>query len=101
MGKTQGSDYKLIFPDKSIPYSQKKEKWHKDYLRVIMYSTLVPDYYGYRNIISESYDCMNGVSRPDEFHSLTQSFRDKEELPALWIDFNTVRGKIELLEATI
>lgn len=85
------------FPRKDIPETEKDEKWYKDYVLAIMQNSLDGNFSLVRTIMSDNYDFFNGTQTGDEFNFLQQSEDGKESLPAIWINFNKIRNKVNLL----
>ncbi len=90
------------FPPRNIPESKKDEEWYKSNIVAIMGSTLNGSFYNTRESIVENNNYFNGEYDLDRFTGITESFSDRgEELPAIWLDFNSIRPKIHLLQGEL
>lgn len=84
------------FPDINIPNSQKNEEWHRDYAAAILNEAVDGRYdLGYR-LMQESYDFYDGTQDNDEYSFLQES-ESGDNLPAIWINYNSVRTKVDVL----
>lgn len=86
----------LTFPNYNIPESEKKEDYHKQFVEAITNYAINGSYdLGY-SMMDESYNFYNGTQGGDEFNFL-QEAEDGEVLPAIWINYNRIKPKIDLL----
>ena len=84
------------FPDTNVPDSQKKEDYHKNWASAILNEAVDGRYdLGYR-LMQESYNFYDGVQDNDEF-SFIQESESGDNLPAIWINYNSVRTKVDVL----
>lgn len=84
------------FPDTNIPNSRKDEEWHKQYAQSILNDAVDGRYdLGYQ-LMQESYDFYDGTQDDDEYSFLQES-ESGDNLPAIWINYNSVRTKVDVL----
>ncbi len=91
------------FPPRNIPESEKDKEWYKNNILAIMGSTLNGSSYTKRESMVENYNIFNGEYNMEPFSGITSTFSDddKDALPAIWLDFNSIRPKIHLLEGEL
>lgn len=91
------------FPPRDIPESEKDPEWYKQNILAIMGSTLNGGYYTTRESMIENYKYFNGEYDMKRFSGITSTLSDNTEdaLPAIWLDFNSIRPKIHLLEGEL
>jgi hypothetical protein len=83
----------IQFPDLNIPESQKDKDWYRDYTLAIVNNTMGGSYDLEYNSIQESFDYYDGIQRDDAFDFL-QETEGGDTLPAIWINYNKVRVKV-------
>lgn len=84
------------FPDTNVPSSQKDEDWHRDFASAILNEAVDGRYdLGYR-LMQESYNYYDGTQDNDEYSFLQES-ESGDNLPAIWINYNSVRTKVDVL----
>ncbi len=91
------------FPPRDIPESEKDKEWYKQNIIAIMGSTLNGSYYTTRESMVENYNYFNGEYDMERFSGITSTLSSdkKDALPAIWLDFNSIRPKIYLLEGEL
>lgn len=84
------------FPDINIQESEKKEDYHKKWATAILNEAVDGRYeMGYR-LMQESYNFYDGTQSGDEYSFLQES-ENGDNLPAVWINYNSVRSKVDVL----
>ena len=90
------------FPNMWVPDSQKDEDYHKNAILAILGQTVangyIPNLY---TAMDRSMNFYNGdYDLSKKFDFLQKDYNGKS-LPALWINFNKIRNKINLLEGEV
>ena len=84
------------FPDINVPKSEKNEEYHKHWALSILNEAVDGRFdIGYR-LMQESYDFYDGTQDNDEYSFLQES-ESGDNLPAIWINYNSVRTKVDVL----
>lgn len=84
------------YPDINVKESQKDEQWHKDFIKGIINDAIDGRYeFSYR-AMQESYDYYDGTQAVEEYNFLQES-ESGDTLPAIWINYNKVRTKVDTL----
>ena len=84
------------YPDLSLPDSKKDEQWHKDFIKGIINDAVDGRYeFSYRTM-QESYDFYDGTQTTEEVNFLQES-DNGDTLPAIWINYNKIRVKVDTL----
>jgi len=85
------------FPKKNLPESQKDEKWHKDFVLSIMHETLSGGWASLTSwSINDNYNKYQSMDSGKDTEFI-QSAEDGKELPAIWIDYNSIRSKVKVM----
>lgn len=84
------------YPDISLSDSKKDEQWHKDFIKGIINDAVDGRYeFSYRTM-QESYDFYDGTQTTEETNFLQES-DNGDTLPAIWINYNKIRVKVDTL----
>jgi hypothetical protein len=84
------------FPEINVKESEKDEKWHKDFVLGIINDAIDGRYeFSYRTM-QESYEFYDGTHNVDEYSFLQES-ENGDTLPAIWINYNKIRVKVDTL----
>ncbi len=84
------------YPDITLPDSKKDEQWHKDFIKGIINDAVDGRYeFSYRTM-QESYDFYDGTQTTEETNFLQES-DNGDTLPAIWINYNKIRVKVDTL----
>lgn len=84
------------FPDINVPDSKKDEAWHKDFILGIIKNAIDGRYDFTYRAMQESFDFYDGTQNVDQFKFLQES-ESGDSLPALWINYNKIRVKIDTI----
>lgn len=85
------------FPQKNIPDKQKNEKWHRDYVLAIMSETMSSGWASLSSYnINNNFNVYQSQDVSEELDFVQQA-EDGKELPAIWIDYNSIRSKIKVM----
>lgn len=90
------SNPKISFPESNIPEKKKDKEWYKKTIQAIVCGTLTPANDLSRSLMSDCYRFFNGTQGGDEFNFM-QTAEDGDSLPAIWINYNKIRIKVEVL----
>ena len=90
----------LTFPDINLPSSEKDEKWHKDYITAIVNNAIDDNYEMSYSNMQESYNFFDGI-QDDSAVKFLQQTEAGDTLPALWMNFNSIRVKFEALDGEL
>lgn len=83
-------------PSLNIPEAKKDAQWHKDYCLGIIRSAVGNKYeYSYTSM-QEAYDFYDGTQSNEEFDFI-QTSETGDTLPAIWINYNKIRTKVDVL----
>jgi hypothetical protein len=84
------------FPIQTIKESEKKEEYHKQFTQAIVNRSIAD---GYADRYTMANECVNfyfGLQSGEEFDFL-QKAEDGDILPALWMNYNRIRTKIDIM----
>ncbi len=95
-GLASSPNASLRFPNFNISESDKDKDYHKQWVEAVTNYSINSVYDMSYAIMNESYDFYNGTQSGEEFNFL-QEAEDGEVLPAVWINFNRIKPKIDLL----
>ena len=84
------------FPSLNIPESQKDEEWYKKYTLAIVNSTMGGSHDLQYSAMQENYDFYDGTQDVDKFDFMQQT-EGGDTLPAVWINYNKIRVKVNSL----
>lgn len=80
--------------------SEKKEQYHKQAVQNITGSTLNSTYDAQYSVMQESYNFYDGTQDSDTF-SFLQETENGDTLPAMWMNLNSIRPKVENLQGEL
>lgn len=84
------------YPDINLPDSKKDEQWHKDFIKGVINDAIDGRYeFSYRTM-QESFDFYDGTQTTEEVNFLQES-DNGDTLPAIWINYNKIRVKVDTL----
>lgn len=84
------------FPQITVKESEKNEDWYKQYVQAIVNRSVAD---GYADRYTMANECVNfyfGLQSGDEFDFL-QKAEDGDVLPAMWMNYNRIRTKIDIM----
>lgn len=85
------------FPAKNVPEKEKNERWHKDFILAIMHETITGGWASLTSWnINNNYNTYQSMDTGKELDFI-QTAEDGQELPAIWIDYNSIRSKIKVM----
>ena len=88
--------FRYSFPSINTPEGEKKEDYHKQYTQAIINRAINE---GYNSRVAIANECVNfflGIQSGAEFNFL-QKAEDGDTLPAMWMNYNRINTKIELM----
>jgi Membrane protein involved in colicin uptake len=92
----QYSNPNFSFPSIIIKESEKDEDWYKQYVQAIVNKSISDGYADRYAIANECVNFYQGLQEADEFEFL-QKAEDGDTLPALWMNYNRIRTKVDLM----
>jgi hypothetical protein len=87
----------FTFPSTNIPSSQKKEDYHRNFTLAICSRSFTSNFDVEYRTMESCQDYYNGVQTSEAFKFLQESV-DGDALPALWINYNKIKPKIDLIQ---
>jgi len=90
------SRFSDIFPDLNIPEYKKDEDWHKRWVKSIFENAVDARYGLAYQMMQENYNFYDGIQASEEYNFL-QTSESGDTLPAIWINYNQIRNKVDVL----
>lgn len=84
------------FPDTSVSEKEKNEQWYKNFLLGIIGKAIDGRYDVAYTCMQQSYDYYDGTQGTDAYNFL-QTSESGDTLPAVWINYNKIRVKVDTL----
>jgi hypothetical protein len=87
----------FTFPNPTVPKAQKNEEYHKKFVLAICANSFNSAYGTEYNMIETCQRYYNGTQSNDAYKFMQESI-DGDSLPALWINYNKIKPKIDLMQ---